>query len=167
MKKNIWTVGHSNLDLEVFIQILKSFNIQTLVDIRRFPGSRKFPHFNKENLQIELLKEDIDYLHLESLGGRRKPKSDSKNTGWNNDAFRGYADYMETEEFSEAIDSLMKLAVQNATAIMCSEVLYWRCHRMLISDHLKKMGWSVTHIMGLNKSKEHTYSAVAKASLES
>lgn len=166
MKKNIWTVGHSNLDLEVFIQILKSFNIQTLVDIRRYPGSRKFPHFNQEDLRVALLKEGIDYLHLESLGGRRKPKPDSINTGWHNDAFRGYADYMETEEFAKAINILKKVAAQKTTVIMCSEVLYWRCHRMLISDHLKKHGWSVTHIMGINKSKEHSYSAVAKGSIE-
>jgi uncharacterized protein (DUF488 family) len=167
MMKNIWTIGHSNLSAEVFIQTLKSFNIQTLIDIRRFPGSRKFPHFNQENLKTELLKEGINYIHEESLGGRRKPRPDSSNTGWNNEAFRGYADYMETSEYKDAFERLIQQAAQNTTVIMCSEVLWWRCHRMLISDHLKKTGWTVTHIMGINKSKQHEYSAVAKISLES
>lgn len=162
MKKNIWTIGHSNKSFEEFVQTLKSFDIRMLVDIRRFPGSRKYPHFNKSSLEGGLKKEGISYIHLESLGGRRRPRPDSRNDRWTNEAFRGYADYMETEEFKNAIGQLKSVALAERSAIMCSEVLWWQCHRSLVSDQLKSEEWTVIHIMGIGKSKEHPYSPAAQ-----
>jgi uncharacterized protein (DUF488 family) len=161
-EKRIWTIGHSNHELEFFIQNLKSFEIRTLVDIRGLPGSAKFPWFNKENLITSLPNNGISYVHLAELGGRRRVRKDSKNTGWRLDSFRGYADYMETEEFKEAVKELCKIAERNATSIMCAEVLWWRCHRSLVSDYLKWSGWNVIHIIGPRKSQEHHFTTPAK-----
>lgn len=162
MKKKIWTIGHSTKSLEVFIQLLKSFDIKVLADVRRFPGSRKFPHFNKAELEISLKDEGIAYIHFEDLGGRREPLADSTNQGWRHQAFRGYADYMATENFNKAIKELMEVADDTPAAIMCSEALWWRCHRSLIADFLKSKGWVVVHIMGIGKTKEHPFSSVAR-----
>ena len=162
MKKNIWTIGHSNHRMEDFLQLLQSFEIKVLVDIRRFPGSKKFPHFNKEELKATLKENKIEYLHYEGLGGRRKPRPDSINNRWEHQAFRGYADYMETEEFERNIALLIKVAEKQATAIMCSEVKWWQCHRALVSDVLKYEDWTVLHIMGKGKAKEHPYSPAAR-----
>jgi uncharacterized protein (DUF488 family) len=109
-EKTIWTIGHSNYDLEYFIQILESFKIKTLADIRSLPGSGKYPWFNKENLMISLPQNGINYVHLPNLGGRRKVRRDSVNSGWRLDSFRGYADYMETDLFHEAAQELSKIA---------------------------------------------------------
>ena len=106
----IWTIGHSTHSFEEFVAMLNSFRVECLVDIRSFPGSRRYPHFNKEALQSSLPLENIDYIHLPGLGGRRKAKSDSKNSAWHNASFRGYADYMETEEFEKAVNELEKIA---------------------------------------------------------
>lgn len=162
MKKNIWTIGHSNHRMEDFLLLLQSFEIKVLVDIRRFPGSKKFPHFNKEELSSTLKKHNIEYLHYKELGGRRKPRPDSLNDRWENSAFRGYADYMETEEFKRSLTSLKEAAEAQATAMMCSEAKWWQCHRALVSDVLKWEGWSVFHIMGKGKAKEHPYSPGAR-----
>jgi uncharacterized protein (DUF488 family) len=161
--KTIWTVGHSTHSLEEFIKILKSFDIDVLVDIRTHPGSRKFPHFNKEQLSESLKQCGIVYEHLPALGGRRKPKKDSANTVWKNLSFRGYADYMETEEFASGIQRLTDLAQQSRVAYMCSEAVWWRCHRALVSDYLKKKGWQVCHILKESKSEEHPFTAPARA----
>lgn len=161
-QKLIWTIGHSTRTAEHFIQMLRSFNIEVLVDIRSFPGSKRYPHFNKENLEILIPKNNIEYVHLKSLGGRRAMHKDSKNTAWRHPAFRGYADYMETDAFKNGVQQLETIAVKQRTAYMCSEAVWWRCHRSLVSDYLKLNGWTVYHIMETGKATEHTYTQPAK-----
>ena len=160
--KIIYTIGHSIRPLEEFISILKSFDIQLLTDIRSYPGSKRYPHFNKENLEKSLSGHTIIYRHFPDLGGRRKAVKDSKNTAWRHEAFRGYADYMETEEFKKGIKELEALSIKYRTAYMCSEAVWWRCHRSLVSDYLKSEGWKVIHIIAENKSQEHPYTSAAK-----
>ena len=162
MPKQIWTIGHSNHTSNELVAMLKSFDIQVLADIRRFPGSRKFPQFNKDNLEKMLPENGIEYLHFEDLGGRRKPLPDSRNTAWRLDAFKGYADYMETENFKKAIKELEKVAEKKRVAFMCSEAVWWSCHRSLVSDYLKSKSWDVQHIMGVGKSQEHPYTKPAR-----
>jgi len=161
-EKIIWTIGHSTRSLDEFIAILKSFDIELLVDIRSFPGSNRYPHFNKEALEVSLPEHGIKYLHIRELGGRRKPKPDSNNKAWRIAAFRGYADYMETDMFVEAANHLQELGMKNRVAYMCSEAVWWRCHRALVSDYLKLHGWTVMHIMGPGKAEEHPYTSPAK-----
>ncbi len=160
--KSIWTIGHSTRDLEEFVHLLKTFDIQLLVDVRHYPGSRKFPQYNKDNLEVSLPENRIEYKHLVNLGGRRKVKPNSKNDAWRNESFQGYADYMETDAFKKGIEELKKLAEHKKVAIMCSEVLWWRCHRSMIADELKSEGWTVIHILSPSKSEEHPYTAPAK-----
>jgi uncharacterized protein (DUF488 family) len=160
-EKMVWTIGHSTHPLEEFIDILFSFSIERIIDIRRFPGSRRFPHFNKQALEISLPQHGIQYTHLEDLGGRRNPTSDAANSVWRVKAFRGYADYMETQGFISAIEELEKLAIRERCAYMCSEAVWWSCHRALVSDYLKSKGWTVLHILGLNKAQEHPYTKPA------
>ncbi len=162
LNKEVWTIGHSIHPLEEFIEMLKSFQIEVLVDVRSFPGSRKVPHFNKENLKISMPQVGIRYIHIKNLGGRRKVQLDSKNTSWRHLAFRGYADYMETDAFREGIDELKQIALSKRTAYMCSEAVWWRCHRSMISDYLKSEGWKVMHIMGVGKAEEHPYTQPAR-----
>ncbi len=161
-KKTIWTIGHSTHPIENFINIINAYEIKTIVDVRSLPGSRKFPQFNKENLEVTLAENKINYIHLSKLGGRRKVKKDSINTAWEHPSFRGFADYMQTDDFKEGIDELITIAENNAAAIMCAEVLWWRCHRSMISDYLKLIGWKVIHIMSAAKSDEHPYTKPAK-----
>jgi len=158
----IYTIGHSTHSLAEFLDMLQSFDIKTLADIRSLPGSRKFPQFNKENLEISLVEAGIKYLHLADLGGRRKVKKDSKNNRWHKDAFKGYADYMETEAFEKGIEKLEKIALEKATAFMCSEAVWWRCHRSMVADYLKAKGWTVLHIMAKGKVQEHPYTSPAR-----
>ncbi len=163
MKDNsIWTIGHSTRKLDELIAMLKSFNILHVADIRNYPGSKRYPHFNKEELQISLPQNGINYTHLKELGGRRKPMPGSINTAWRNEAFRGYADYMSTDNFKEAIDRLETIALKEPTAYMCSEAVWWSCHRSLVSDYLKIAGWNVWHIMDIGKATEHPYSKPAR-----
>lgn len=158
----IWTIGHSNRSIEAFIDLLSSFDIELVVDVRQYPGSKKYPHFNKEHLKSFLTQTGIDYLHMAELGGRRKPARDSPNVSWKNDAFRAYADHMETEAFAKAIIQLELVANASRTAYMCSEAVWWSCHRSMISDKLKANGWKVMHIMDAGKAKEHPYTAPAR-----
>lgn len=158
----IYTIGHSTRDIDSFIELLLQHNIKILVDVRRFPGSRKFPHFHKDSLAKSLKAQNIEYLHLEGLGGRRKPIKNSKNTAWRNISFQAYADYMETQDFQEAIMELSDIAKQNTTAIMCSEAVWWRCHRALISDFLKVKGWNVQHILSKTQTQPHPFTSPAK-----
>ena len=160
--KLIYTIGHSTHPIEVFISMLQSFSIELVADIRNFPGSRRYPQFNKDNLEQSLKQAGIDYIHMKELGGRRKPLPNSINTNWRNDAFRGYADYMQTEEFNNAMKKLEDLASTQRTAYMCSEAVWWRCHRALVSDYLKVRGWKVMHIMNVGKAEEHPYTSAAK-----
>jgi uncharacterized protein (DUF488 family) len=133
-----------------------------LADIRNFPGSRRYPHFNSEHLEAALKEQHIGYVHLKDLGGRRRPDKNSKNTAWRVEAFRGYADYMEKPSFKIAIRQLTDLASTQRLAYMCSEAVWWRCHRALVSDYLKVRGWKVMHIMGEGKATEHPYTAPAR-----
>jgi uncharacterized protein (DUF488 family) len=160
--KTIWTIGHSTHTLEELVAMLNSFEIKLLADIRSFPGSRKFPQFNKENLEVSLPENGIEYVHLKKLGGRRKVNPASKNISWRHLAFRAYADYMETSDFKEGIEELEKIAQQQRTAYMCSEAVWWRCHRSMVSDYLKSKGWKVMHIMAIEKEEEHPYTSPAK-----
>jgi uncharacterized protein (DUF488 family) len=160
--KTIWTIGHSTRSFEEFVAMLHSFNIELVADIRSYPGSRKFPQFNKEALEVSLPQYGIQYVHLKNLGGRRKANPDSKNTGWRHTAFRGYADYMETGAFKDGINQLVTGALKKRTAFMCSEAVWWRCHRSMISDYLKLQGWEVMRIMGIGKGEEHSYTAPAR-----
>jgi uncharacterized protein (DUF488 family) len=161
-KNIIWTIGHSTHSIEEFIAMLKSFQIEQLADIRSFPGSRRFPHFNKETLDISLAESHIKYIHLRELGGRRKVRPDSNNIGWRLASFRGYADYMESEPFKNGILELENIAYKARTAYMCSEALWWRCHRSLVSDYLKVHEWTVMHIMNTGKAQEHSYTSPAE-----
>ena len=162
VEKEIWTIGHSSRSLPEFIDILKSFQIEVLIDVRRFPGSKKFPHFNHISLKESLAENNINYIHLEALGGRRKVQPDSENTAWRLASFRGYADHMSSDEFKIAIKILEKEASNSRTAYMCSEAVWWSCHRSLISDLLKVNGWKVTHIMNHNKEMDHPYTNPAR-----
>jgi uncharacterized protein (DUF488 family) len=159
---DIWTVGHSTRSEKGFIDLLTSFGITMLADIRTFPGSRRYPHFNQEILVKTLKESGIGYVHLPALGGRRKPKADSRNSAWRNVSFRGYADHMETNEFKNAILRLEQLARENRTAYMCSEALWWKCHRALVSDYLKTRGWRVLHIQDIQKYQEHPFTSPAR-----
>jgi uncharacterized protein (DUF488 family) len=158
----IWTVGHSTRSVEEFERILTDHQITNLVDVRSFPGSRRYPQFNKEQLSASLATIEIRYHHLPILGGRRRTRPDSKNTAWKNASFRGYADYMETKEFAKGIQELLSLADENATAIMCAEALWWRCHRSLIADYLKAAGVNVVHLVSESKTEPHPYTAAAR-----
>ena len=142
--------------------MLHSFNIELIADIRSYPGSRKFPQFNKEALEISLPQNNIQYLHIKELGGRKKANPGSKNTAWRHVAFRSYADYMETASFKDGIKELEQIALKQRTAYMCSEAVWWRCHRSMVSDYFKLHGWKVMHIMGIGKAPEHTYTAPAR-----
>lgn len=157
----IWTIGHSTHPFDEFVNMLQSFQIEMVVDIRSFPGSRKFPQFNKETLVDSLPQNGIAYFHLLALGGRRKVLSDSINTNWRHPAFRGYADYMQTPEFIEGIKELEVLGKQKRVTYMCSEAVWWRCHRSMISDYLKFNEWKVMHIMAIDKATEHPYTSPA------
>ncbi len=154
-EKTIWTIGHSTRSLDEFVGMLKSFQIALVADIRRFPGSKKYPHFNQDDLRISLGENNIEYIHFENLGGRRKTRPDSVNTAWRNASFQGYADYMETPEFMNAMAELEAVASKRRTVYMCSEAVWWRCHRSMVSDILKFRGWKVNHIMGVGKETEH------------
>jgi uncharacterized protein (DUF488 family) len=159
----VYTIGHSTRSVEEFMSLLSENHIALLADVRRFPSSAKYPWFNKEALENSLQKISVRYIHFESLGGRRKPVQDSPNIIWKNNAFRGYADYMDTAEFKTAVKILEEFASKNITCYMCSESVWWRCHRSLISDYLKNKGWKVMHIMAAGKLQEHPYTAPAKS----
>lgn len=158
----IFTIGHSNKSIEVFIAMLQSFGIKVLADIRSLPGSKMYPHFNQDSLASSLATVGIKYIHMPALGGRRKALKDSHNTAWRNKSFMGYADYMETDEFKKGIAELEAIAQQEPTTYMCSEAVWWRCHRSMVSDYLKVKGWTVMHIMDIGKSSEHPYTSPAK-----
>ena len=162
IQKTIYTIGHSTRTLEEFIELLETFSIEMLADVRSYPGSRRYPHFNKENLAKELPLKNILYIHIPALGGRRKTLPESKNTVWKNNAFRGYADYMETNEFKKGIEELENISFKYKTAFMCSEAVWWRCHRSMIADYLKAEGWKILHIINNKNAEEHPYTAPAK-----
>lgn len=143
----VYTIGHSTRSLEDFLTLLERSRIERLVDVRTFPGSRRYPHFNREALARSLADASIEYLHRPALGGRRRPPKDAPPSAWRNEGFRGYAAYMQTPAFREGIEELIMLADERRTAIMCSEAVPWRCHRSLISDALTARGVAVEHIL--------------------
>jgi uncharacterized protein (DUF488 family) len=134
---------------------LQAHRIEAVADVRRFPASRRHPHFSREQLEPILAAHGIDYVWLPELGGRRSPKADSVNTGWRVAAFRGYADYMETPEFAEAFTRLLEVAHAKRTAIVCAEALWWQCHRRLIADALLAQGHEVLHIQSRDAAPPH------------
>jgi uncharacterized protein (DUF488 family) len=159
----LWTIGHSNRELNDFLALLTENKIESLADVRRFPGSRRHPHFNREALSATLQNIGITYTHFPALGGRRTVAEVSdpgriqttKNSPWRVAAFAAYADYMLTEDFKAAIKKLQTLATHSRTAIMCAEALPWRCHRRLIADQFVAEGWEVQDIVGPNKTTPH------------
>lgn len=158
----VWTIGHSTRSESEFLDLLRAHEIAVLADVRRFPGSRKYPHFGGEALCESLTEAGIEYQHFADLGGRRKPRPDSHNDVWRNDSFRGYADYMETPEFQNALDELLQTAREKRTALMCSEAVWWRCHRSLVADFLKARGVEVVHILSATKNEVHPYTSAAR-----
>jgi uncharacterized protein (DUF488 family) len=159
----IWTIGHSTRSTDDFISLLEENGIKLLADVRSFPGSKRYPHFNKPALGESLRQHRIRYEHFPELGGRRKPKLDSRNTAWRNASFRAYADYMETEEFHKGVERLLALAREaGPAAIMCAEAVWWRCHRSVISDYLKASGIEVMHILAASKVELHPYTSAAR-----
>ncbi|MEO6968007.1 MAG: DUF488 domain-containing protein [Rhodanobacteraceae bacterium] len=157
----IWTIGHSTRDAEGFLALLTGNGIKALADVRRFAGSRKHPHFGADALRRQLSEAGIAYEPFPELGGRRKALADSPNTAWRSEAFRGYADYMQTGEFEADAERLAALAIEKRTAMMCSEAVWWRCHRGLISDWFKVRGVEVLHIMDEQHVIEHPYTSAA------
>jgi uncharacterized protein (DUF488 family) len=157
----IFTVGHSTRPIEEFIRLLGEHEIELLVDVRTIPKSRYNPQFNTEALRKSLQGAEIEYVHNPGLGGLRHPHKDSMNVGWRNDSFRGYADYMQTEEFRGNLEKLIDLASAKRVAIMCAEAVPWRCHRSLISDALLARGIVASHIVGTGEPKPHTLTSFA------
>lgn len=157
----IWTVGHSTRSAEEFNHLLSVHEIAVLVDVRSFPGSRRYPQFNKEQLQQSLAAAGICYHHSPALGGRRQPSANSKNLAWQNASFRAYADHLDSDEFKQGIKELLELALTERTAVMCAEALWWRCHRSLIADYLQSRGWEVLHIQNEKQAEPHPYTSAA------
>ena len=162
MKRTIWTLGHSTRSLEEFIATLQSAGITAIADVRRFPGSRRYPHYNQQPLTDSLAAADTQYVWLPELGGWRRPQPDSPHTAWRNVSFRGYADYMDTAPFEQGIDRVLTLANDQRVALMCSEAVWWRCHRALISDYLKVRGYCVIHLLSTSHREEHPFTSAAQ-----
>jgi uncharacterized protein (DUF488 family) len=158
----VFTVGHSTLPIERFIALLRAFGIERLVDIRAMPRSRHNPQFNNTALAGSLTAAHIEYVHLRALGGLRYARKDSPNTGWRNGGFRGYADYMQSEEFQEALGTLIQLSRQKRVAIMCAEAMPWHCHRSLVADALSVRGVPVVEILSESSYRTHKLTAFAQ-----
>ena len=160
--KTIFTIGHSNHLFEKFLEMLKAHEVQLVVDVRTIPRSRHNPQFNIDILPSALQAEGIGYHHLPALGGLRHRKKDSLNSGWENDSFRGFADYMQTEGFASGLSGLLALGQEHRTSVMCAEALPWRCHRSLIADALLVRGITVMHIMSKSSTRGHALTPWAK-----
>src|SRR5690348_12424824 len=158
----ILTVGHSTRPIEDFIALLRGHGVQLLVDIRTIPRSRRNPQFNSDALAGSLQHAGIAYAHVKELGGLRHPRRDSINTGWRNASFRGYADYMQTEDFARAVSRLLQLCAAQRCAVMCAEAVPWRCHRSLLADALVARGVPVEHILSTARRQTHALTPFAK-----
>ena len=158
----MFTIGHSTRPIADFIRILDHYQIRLLADIRALPGSKYAPQFNRESLEESLHQSGVEYVHLIKLGGRRKVSPDSGNKGWRNNSFRGFADYMQTDEFAAGLQELIKLSEEKRTAIMCAEAVPWRCHRSLVADALMNNGIEVVNIFSETKSEIHHLTSFAK-----
>jgi uncharacterized protein (DUF488 family) len=161
-KPSIFTVGHSTRSIDEFVELLNAHGVKEIVDVRSIPMSRHNPQFNTDTLGQYLKRKHIRYKHLKKLGGLRHAKKDSINLGWRNASFRGFADYMSTQEFSRGLEMLMKIANLRPTAIMCAEAVPWRCHRSLIADALIKKGWNVRDIMSRTSAAKHKLTSFLK-----
>lgn len=160
--KTVYTIGHSTRTIEEFIALLKGQGIDLLIDVRRFPGSRRYPHFGREELPRHLAGAGIEYIHEEDFGGRRDARPDSPNQAWRNLQFRGYADHMDSTEFQAALDRLIERAASRKQAVMCAEAVPWRCHRNLLADALLGRDVRVLHITGPGAPGEHTLNKHAR-----
>jgi uncharacterized protein (DUF488 family) len=158
----LFTIGHSTHSIHHFIELLQKNEVLQLIDIRTIPKSRRNPQFNSDALAASLHEAKLAYVHMKDLGGLRHPRKDSINTGWRNDSFRGYADYMQTDEFSSALDRAIALAEKKPTALMCAEAVPWRCHRSLVSDALIARGIRVLEIVSTAEPKEHELTSFAR-----
>jgi uncharacterized protein (DUF488 family) len=158
----VLTIGHSNRSLEEFVAMLRAHGVERLVDVRTVPRSRHNPQFNLDALPGSLAEAGIEHQHMAGLGGLRHARKDSRNTGWQNASFRGYADYMETPEFESNLRELIDLGAERRTAIMCAESVPWRCHRSLIADALTARGIAVAHIMSATKANPHKMTSFAR-----
>ena len=158
----VYTIGHSTRTIEEFIQILQSHEIQTVVDVRTIAASRHNPQFNEKELDKSLSRKGIGYIRMKGLGGLRHTTKASVNTAWRNASFRGYADYMQTPQFAENVEQLIKIAAEKRAAIMCAEAVPWRCHRSLIGDALLIRDVAVVDIMSEKVSKPHSLTPFAK-----
>lgn len=158
----LFTVGHSTLPIERFTALLHAYGIECLVDIRSVPRSRHNPQFNADAIGMSLRESNIDYQPLPALGGLRRPHKDSPNTGWRNESFRGYADYMQTSAFKEGLDTLIRLASVRRVAIMCAEAVPWRCHRSLVADALGVRGVPVIEILSDTNWRPHALTSFAR-----
>ena len=160
--RRIWTIGHSVRPLDEFLGMLAGSEIKVIADVRSFPGSRRFPQYGREALQVQLKAHGIEYHWLPALGGRRKPRVDSVNTAWRNPSFRGYADYMSSPDFAAGLEELSGLSNKLRTAIMCSEAVWWRCHRSMIADALCARGIEVAHVLDAKHEVAHPMTAPAR-----
>lgn len=160
--RTVWTIGHSTRSGEEFVRILKAHEVEVLVDVRSFPGSRRYPQFNRVALSELLMKAGVEYRHEARLGGRRTPRADSHNSAWRNAQFRGYADHMESEEFRKGVEDLLQVAGEARVAVMCAEAVWWRCHRGLLADYLKAAGHTVIHILDERKTEPHPFTPAAR-----
>jgi uncharacterized protein (DUF488 family) len=158
----VWTIGHSTRTIEEFVDVVTAYDIELIADVRRFPGSRRLPHFSSAALEASLAADGIGYRWLPELGGRRRSAPDSVNTGWRNESFRAYADYIATDEFASGLFELLMISSGLRTAIMCAEVLWWRCHRRIISDVLTSLGIPVIHIRDESHAENHRLAAPAR-----
>lgn len=158
----LWTVGHSTRPIGEFIALLKHYELQAVVDVRRHPGSRRLPQFGTDTLQAHLAEAGLEYLWLEELGGRRRAAKDSPNSAWRNASFRGYADYLEEPAFEAGLQRLVEFASERRSTLMCAEVLWWRCHRALIADVLKLRGVEVLHIRDESHLDSHPFTSPAR-----
>lgn len=162
MAFTVWTIGHSTRTLDEFLALLSHYDIETIADVRSFPGSRKYPHFGQDALAAALGHHGLAYEWLQDLGGRRRPQKNSPNTVWRNASFRAYADYMQTPQFQAAFRDLMETARHTRTALMCAEAVWWRCHRSMISDALCVEGVRVVHILGEGQETVHPMTGPAR-----
>jgi uncharacterized protein (DUF488 family) len=158
----IWTIGHSTRSGDAFSRVLQAHGIEVVADVRRFPGSHRHPQFGSEALAQRLVSEGVDYTWLQRLGGRRRGEPAPQHLGWRNTSFRSYAAYTWTEEFADGLAELLHIAEAKRTTVMCSELLWWRCHRALIADVLRYLGVEVVHIMGEEPGKPHPYTSPAR-----
>jgi uncharacterized protein (DUF488 family) len=163
----VLTIGHSTRTAAEFLDLLAAHTVNGIADVRRFPMSRRHPHFSREALAAFLAEHRIDYRHFEELGGRRRPTAASPNGAWRHASFRAYADYMATDAFEKGIESLLALAPTHRLVIMCAEAQWWRCHRQLIADALVVRGVDVRHIMSRNDAAPHRLTPFARVDGES